>query len=722
VSSTPTGSFPTVGGTVAAGLVALVVLLACSCFDETVPLGARPSERWFPNQSLDLGSSEAGNALTTGWWPTPEGTAPSAFRWATSRRASVTLALPEEARGLRLHAAALQLPPGATQPLRASLDGHLLAETDLTRDWSDLGLPLPSRLTPGLHELTLESVSSSPGPRGDARSLVFAARRLDLDARGTPVLQALPRLAPPDTAFALLRIPGGGVTVLPLPASERRSLDLRCRLAQGLLGVGLRVLWDDLDGRREILRTRVWSRLIRRRLVIPLPSGRPGRLLLECTGRWDSLLEIDGALVQRDLGRERLGVRPGGTSIARPRNLVIYLFDALRADVLGSYGMPRPTSPHLDRISRSGRLFEHLVGHSAWTRPAVATLMTGLLPWDHQAQLRDSVLDQAAVTLAERLAEEGLFTGAVVGNANVARAFGFAKGFERFVEGFTLRDALARHPENPKLRSDDLTEQAALLLDAAGSRPFYLFLHSVDPHFPYVPPPPVRDFEAPAEGQENVRRTYRACVRFNDEELGRVLGLLADHGRLQETLVVLIADHGEEFWDHGGTRHGHSLFEEITHIPLVLSGPGVEPGIETEPLGMSDLMPSLLHALGFLERGSAEERRYDGHIREILRGSGGSSSESFAGQEVLDGRSLAALWNRTAKLIRNRRRVQLFDLARDPGERNDLASGQDVLRDVLAAELLLQLQQAHPLPRGRIDEHGLDPRIEAELKALGYVH
>jgi hypothetical protein len=294
-------------------------------------------------------------------------------------------------------------------------------------------------------------------------------------------------------------------------------------------------------------------------------------------------------------------------------DLVLVLVDTLRADHLGAYGYPRPSSPNIDALAARGLRFERAYAHSGWTLPSVASLLTGRLPHEHGAgraatgEGRFGRIPDHVRTLAEDLAASGYATHAIVNNTFLAPGFGFARGFD----GYDYRGAT-----NLEHRSAlDSVARALDWLDAA-PRPAFLLLHLMEPHFDYRPPDDLHGRFAPGSptseaGSLDRERVLRALdldqadlpeaqrawlvARYDEEVLAvdRAVGALARglerRGRLRDTLLVLTADHGEEFWDHGGFEHGHSLFGELTRVPLVAAGPDIEPGVTRAVVSHRDL-------------------------------------------------------------------------------------------------------------------------------------
>jgi arylsulfatase A-like enzyme len=290
---------------------------------------------------------------------------------------------------------------------------------------------------------------------------------------------------------------------------------------------------------------------------------------------------------------------------------IVYLVDTLRADHTSVYGYSRDTTPHLARFARDAVVFDQAIAHASWTKPSVASILTSRLPGQHKAvQLRDP-LDPSNVTIAQRLKEQGWATGAAIANSVIYGAESqFDRGFDVFV-GLHGED-----DRRSKLTPADVVVDAALaFLRSRQGVPTFLYVHTMDPHVPYAPPPPFdrmfepfptedhpaqdprTDYKEPLD-RERMIGQYDGDVAFGDREFGRFVRELKAAGRYDDALIVFLADHGEEFQDHGLWLHGRSLFDELIHIPLVVKLPGNRDAgrrIAEQVQGV-DVVPTVLEA------------------------------------------------------------------------------------------------------------------------------
>lgn len=322
--------------------------------------------------------------------------------------------------------------------------------------------------------------------------------------------------------------------------------------------------------------------------------------------------EKDGDLFRAYWGAPALAVDPAFAVKPDPL-IIVYLVDTLRADHTTPYGYARPTTPHLGKFATDAVVFENAIAHASWTKPSVASLMTSRLPSRHRAvQLRDA-LDSGQVTLAEMLGPAGFSTGAVIANSVIyARDSSFQQGFDVF-EGL-------HGPEGERSKVVDtarVVDRAVHFLDARRGLPRFLYVHTMDPHVPYAPPPPFDtmfepkaipghpgvdprfDFKEPLD-RERLIAQYDGDIAYGDQQFGRFLGELKRQGIYDDALIFFVADHGEEFLDHGGWLHGRSVFDELVHVPMIVKFPkarGAGSRVK-QMVALSDVLPTILEAAG----------------------------------------------------------------------------------------------------------------------------
>lgn len=408
-------------------------------------------------------------------------------------------------------------------------------------------------------------------------------------------------------------------------------------------------------------------------------------------------------------------------------NVLLVSVDTLRADVARTMRSYR-------RLADSGIEFTGYVTPSPWTLPSIASLLTGVSPDAHgagESASSRSVIVKTPVRddvprLAQRLRDAGYRTQAIVTNPFLTPAYGIDRGFCGFrnlsmqteaVRGLgtstlvrLLRHAVPRLV--PSDRADVVRAATEAWLASRPPQPFFLWVHFLDPHAPYGDRDGVstsltldlrtfhtrRAFEEPfgamallrsgeyrptADERARIVGLYRADVAFVDEQLGRLLDFVAARGLLANTVVVLVSDHGEEFWDHGGVEHGHSLHEEVVHVPLVLSLPaGVAPSRRDDRLATAiDVAPTLARLAGLRDAWPGED----------LLSPPPHGARSVALGRLLFGEEWTGVRTRTTKYLRAAHgSEQMFDLVGDPGELHD--------RSAADAALLAQLRSASPAP------------------------
>ncbi|MFY9824222.1 MAG: sulfatase, partial [Thermoanaerobaculia bacterium] len=418
----------------------------------------------------------------------------------------------------------------------------------------------------------------------------------------------------------------------------------------------------------------------------------------------------------------------------RPHNVIVYLVDTLRADHLGCYGYDRPVSPRIDAFARNATVFRHTVAQSSWTRPSTTTILTGLLPRTHGVFGHRDALAPQAVTLAERLRERGYHAAGFVTNPNVAPNFGLDQGFEIY------------RLLGPKRRTAaGVNERAAEWLDAEWKKdaPFFLYLHTMEPHAPYDPPLAFRQRFAPGlrnpawtrmefveqledgetvatpEMRRGLLDLYDAEIAANDDAFGALIDLLVQRGLWDDTVVVFVSDHGEEFSDHGGWEHGKTLHNEMLDVPLIVRIPGVGGKVVEQQAQQVDVVPTILDALGLQVPAGLEGQSL------LARGDGEPGTDprdtpSFSWLEEISLRS-AAVTTPEWRLIEKRFPVPgifLYDRRADPAELHDLAGESPVRVGYLQAQLRA-VERSRPGNFRRPTT--LDPEMQKQLKALGYM-
>jgi arylsulfatase A-like enzyme len=415
-------------------------------------------------------------------------------------------------------------------------------------------------------------------------------------------------------------------------------------------------------------------------------------------------------------------------------NVVLLLIDTLRADRLGIYGYARPTSPVIDEAAAYGIVFEDVVSQSSWTKTSMASLWTGTYPI-HNGILRYShVIPEAAVMPAERFRDAGYRTVGLWRNGWVEGNFGFAQGFETYVRPAIGRERMRVHREsrtpNPIAGTDeDLTISATGFLKEFGARRFFLYLHYMDVH-QYVYD------EASAIFGTSYSDIYDQSIRWVDRLVGMLLGELERLDLLDRTIVVIAADHGEAFLEHGREGHAQDLHDEVTHVPLIILPPFLlAPGVRVPAtVSNADLWPTLLDLVGL-----PPLPRADGHslVPLVLAAGAGAPVAAeverpvFAQLERGWGRpkqkkpaSLVSVTDRHLRLIATLQGgalPKLYDRAADPTEQRDLAAADPADAKRLRALVDAYAADAQTPWGAGAREVELDELRLEHLRALGYV-
>lgn len=431
---------------------------------------------------------------------------------------------------------------------------------------------------------------------------------------------------------------------------------------------------------------------------------------------------------------------PAAPELQTPRNVVLVLVDTLRADHLGAYGYGRDTSPAVDAFAREGVRFTAARSQAGCTFPSANSILTSRSPAAFLGQANDALGIPASIpTLAEILQERGFRTVAVSASPVVRRNpshhnphGGFGAGFEIFDEDCLDRSAWC------------VNRQALGHLEGDDGRPLFLYLHYMDPHAPYHPPsgwerkfalerperPFIRNGNANPlgawlyDGAPDPRVTpeelqhlvdlYDDEIAFFDRRFGELLGQLRSRGLLEDSLVVLLSDHGEEFLEHGHVKHCRTVFDNSVRTPLIVRAPGLSPREVSHPVQNLDVVPTVLDLLGVEPPpGAPLEGR---SLRASLESGAPAGEHQFA----LQARYRGAADGRF-KLIQDLSAgsFALYDLAGDPGERHDVLRRErrafHRLREALTAHL------ARTEPGGAAEGLRKSTEAERKLRALGYL-
>jgi len=399
-----------------------------------------------------------------------------------------------------------------------------------------------------------------------------------------------------------------------------------------------------------------------------------------------------------------------GSDDRRP-NILLITIDTLRADHVGAYGARGGVTPAIDALAARGVRFDRAETAVPLTGPSHATILTGQYPPAHG--VRGNVvfsLGSRYPTAAARLKRLGYRTGAFVGAYPVAAAFGFAQGFDTFDESFHESPGNNDGEQGAERRANEVSDAALRWLDGAPP-PFFLWLHYYDPHAPYDPPEPFRGrFRQSA---------YDGEIAFTDQQIARVLDALRSSGRDSNTIVVLLADHGEGLGDHGELTHGVLVYQSTMRVPFVVAGLGIAGGrVVSAPAATIDLLPTLLAYAG-----ASPDRELPGRdLRPLIDGKALADDpqyiESLFARLNMHWATLRGWMAGDWKLIAGPQ-PELYNLTNDPHEQHDLAAA-DPAR-VRRMQDQLQRALARIAPGGdRAQTNPISAEQEQRLRSLGY--
>ena len=472
--------------------------------------------------------------------------------------------------------------------------------------------------------------------------------------------------------------------------------------------------------------------------------------------RFQSALLLLGPVLLPLLLPLLLGCGPGDAP-TRP-NVILISVDTLRFDHLGSSGYEYPNSPFLDSLAAHGVVFEQALAQASWTLPSHMSLMTSTYPHTHQVENDNRTLPRSLTTLGEVFRRGGYATIGFVSWIYVSARYGFGRGFEQYEE-LVPEPGPDGKRERSVVQAGPFVDRVVDWADQLGDRrPYFLFLHLFDPHMSYEPPlehvraldPPLTDTRAgdyqllkryikglnqqpasvPPALLEQARALYDGEIRYVDEQLKRLFGRLEALGLLENSLVVLTSDHGEEFSEHGSMEgHQWTLYDEVLRVPLLVLLPDrTRAGTRvSELVQLIDVAPTLLEATGL-----ARPRTFEGQsLWSLLLGaSRGRPGSGLAYAAIQRFNQKYSLRTPTHKLIftrdtgTNRLGVplragfELYDLEQDPGEQTN------VFGTGLAVEARLQERLRKFMELSRPPLNVERPDLSADelerMRALGY--
>ncbi len=430
-------------------------------------------------------------------------------------------------------------------------------------------------------------------------------------------------------------------------------------------------------------------------------------------------------------------------SLQRPSVLLIVI-DALRADAVDTSAEAMRRAPHLTGFRSEAIDFPHAYAAAPWTGASFGSILTATYPSRHHCAEREPVhhfkspLDSSVPTLAEALSENGYWTGAVVTNGYLSNRFGLNRGFDAYRNLLSIQD---NHPllqglihrglyatrSHPYVIGRDQNSRILGMIDAAqpAERPFFILAHYMDPHVPYQAP---EHFPHGPESVSTLHDQYLAEVTYCDHYVGLLLDELRGRKLLEDLLVIITADHGEEFYegriptDHGGRAHdhGHTLFDELLHVPLMVKLPGgVAAGtVREDHVSLVDIGPTILALLGvdppdtFLGR-------------SLLTPPAASQKRHLFAEGMLFGSEQKAIMEGPHKLILSPAEPEpanasIYRRDEDPGEVSPvpLEDARPAEQELFAALLKFMSGYTASSDTVRVE---MDPNLRRQLRSLGYI-
>lgn len=435
-----------------------------------------------------------------------------------------------------------------------------------------------------------------------------------------------------------------------------------------------------------------------------------------------------------------------------PKRVVLLVIDTLRRDHVGAYGYEKNTTPHLDSLAKEGVLFKDAYSNCSWTQPSMASLFTGAYPLVHKVTeppdsefVAAAVLPPGVTTMAEFLKAEGMTTHAVSSQPWCNDLSGFDQGFDGFEKVSTILDTR---------EAEKVMDQSLEWLEKQGpDEDFFLYIHIMGPHFPYIPPPEwqgkftgprLPEIRSMLEDKNYVDQSrvlhkkrhrfasddgllaeleglYDEEVAFSDHQLARLMARLDKQGMSEGTMVIVLSDHGEEFVEHGRFFHGHSLYRELLEVPLVIWYPPLGKGVEVDDMvSLVDVFPTLIE----LFDGKKPDHCQGKSLAPLLWKDGGHGPILAE----LVGHGLGKLTTPDYSFIyqgeiRDKsEQTMLFDRKADPHEEKDISDKKPELNNEMLSRFLEMESINMDKAVKPVKSRKLDDEQQKRLRALGYLH
>ncbi len=434
-------------------------------------------------------------------------------------------------------------------------------------------------------------------------------------------------------------------------------------------------------------------------------------------------------------------------------NIVLVSIDTLRPDHLGCYGYERNTSPTIDNLAKEGARFEIVASTTSWTLPAHAAMLTSQPDIIHQVLWDDDRLDPHRITIAELLKKQGYRTGAIFTGPYLLPRFGLDQGFDDYIDA-TRYDKSIDNSEVLQASEKDRTTRYAMdrmekWLDKEPDKPFFFFLHLFDVHPDFIPPPPYNtmfdpDYLGDIEARdlfkskkihknmdprdlEHIIALYDGEIRFVDQVgIARLLDMLEKREMLDNTLIIITSDHGEEFFEHGSIAHRNNLYDTTLLVPLIIWRPGLIPPVDItgSQVRLIDIMPTILDMLG-MEKCRENTGK---SLMPLIKNPAGQHDPRPNIAEIT-GKTLhmEGLRRTSDKLIYDykKNKPYYFNLEKDPAEKTPLPLDKNPQANEAARRFQTirkrALQASDSLQWGSTESQQMSQELRKRLEALGYV-
>src|SRR6202051_4446755 len=414
------------------------------------------------------------------------------------------------------------------------------------------------------------------------------------------------------------------------------------------------------------------------------------------------------------------------SKLATKPSVILVTIDTLRADHVGCYGAQMVETPTLDGLAHDGIVFERAISQVPLTWPSHAVKLTGTYPFQNGVQdFTGQPLAPQFRSVAQAFKQAGYVTGAVVSAFVLDRSWGLARGFDFYDDAFSAKTFETKDAGLVDRRAGESVAHAIAWLNKTPHRPFFLWLHLYDPHSPYDPPEPYRS--------EYRSHLYDGEIAYADHELGNLVSWLKQNHLYDASLIVALSDHGESLGEHGEDEHGFFVYNATVHVPLIVKPPvgsGFPAGRRSDPVETTWVAPTLLKLSGLKPSSPSGDSIYAQFQSKALlpdnpaegnakQDAASSYSETFYPFSSFGWSPLHALESTRFHFI-EAPKLELYDLATDPGETPNMAAEQPATVGVLREKLQAVLSH-NPFSRDADAGTGnLSPDAQEKLRALGY--